>query len=597
MWQERSNPDSQPVRIKQLAAQRLDADLVRLKDGKATWMLGKKSSQSKSERNIPTFPRFDELLLVDGRINVHDAANELEAQINIRLSESATQKISNQSDNSVTGLKASAKGSYKNQALSVELATIGILPWVDNFQGKEGGQDGIPLNIDGSIGNSSLVFDGRVGSAIRLEPLQGRFSVSGPSLATVGKIFGVVLPSTNRFKLKGELKREGEKWDAEVSDARVGRSILQGTFLFDKSGKVPSLRGEVKSQELVLADLLPAIGGKTGNQESEKKAKQAGRILPDREFDLPSLNRMNADVQMSVAIFHLGQYFSQPLRPLNVHIKLTNGVLSLSDINAKTPQGRLQGFMSLDGNGKQAQWKADLALEETRLEHWLNLDKNEKSEPLISGAASAFAKFEGQGRSTADILATLDGSLKLIIAGGKISRLTVAKAGLNIAKIVAIYFGQGDAPIEVGCAASDWRAHEGIFDLTPTVIDTPDAAVVGTGIINFAQEQMDVGISVAPRKVSLVSLRTPVQFQGSFADPALSIDLGPIAGRVAVAGGLAALNPFAALLAFIDPGSKDTAEQLGQVCRDLSSRKELKRRAMENPQPAKKSTTRKNQKN
>ena len=60
--------------------------------------------------------------------------------------------------------------------------------------------------------------------------------------------------------------------------------------------------------------------------------------------------------------------------------------------------------------------------------------------------------------------------------------------------------------------------------------------------------------------------------QGSFAHPKLSLELGRLAPRVAVAALLALVNPLAALIPLIDTGDTESAARAADSCRRLMER-------------------------
>ena len=66
------------------------------------------------------------------------------------------------------------------------------------------------------------------------------------------------------------------------------------------------------------------------------------------------------------------------------------------------------------------------------------------------------------------------------------------------------------------------------------------------------------------RKLSLVSLRTPIHVQGSFVDPQVSLDKTTLAARGLGALALGLVNPLLALLPLIETGPG-----LDSECRQL----------------------------
>ena len=81
-------------------------------------------------------------------------------------------------------------------------------------------------------------------------------------------------------------------------------------------------------------------------------------------------------------------------------------------------------------------------------------------------------------------------------------------------------------------------------------------------------------VVVTPKDFSPLALRTPVHLRGSFSKPVITVDAGKLGARVGASALLALVNPFAAILPFIDTGKSDDAKRGAQACRSLSKRME-----------------------
>ena len=110
---------------------------------------------------------------------------------------------------------------------------------------------------------------------------------------------------------------------------------------------------------------------------------------------------MNADVNIDIDNLDLGSEILKPLRPLRAHLLLTDGILRIADIEAKTAQGELVGMVQLDGQKELALWELDLKWKNIKLEQWLNLTRSENQTPYVTGEVKGAAQLKGQGRSTA----------------------------------------------------------------------------------------------------------------------------------------------------------------------------------------------------
>ena len=94
--------------------------------------------------------------------------------------------------------------------------------------------------------------------------------------------------------------------------------------------------------------------------------------------------------------------------------------------------------LSLDANRQPPLWTADIGWSGVDLAQWITLrngdTKEAKPQPYITGTLSGKAKVGGRGRSTAQILGSLDGQTFMWIRDGTLSHLLVEAMGLDIAQ-------------------------------------------------------------------------------------------------------------------------------------------------------------------
>ena len=184
---------------------------------------------------------------------------------------------------------------------------------------------------------------------------------------------------------------------------------------------------------------------------------------------------------------------------------------------------------------------------------------------------SGQAKVVGQGKSTAAILGSLGGTVRMQLRDASVSHLMIEAAGLDIAQALGVMI-KGDDALPIDCAVADLGAEKGVLRPRVLVLDTRDSTVWSEGSLSLANEALDLRLLVSPKDFSPLALRTPVHVRGSFADPAISVEKGPLAARVGAAALLALLNPLAAVIPFFDTGSSDDAQRGAQACQALATR-------------------------
>ncbi|MDN3922618.1 AsmA family protein [Roseateles violae] len=557
--------EDKPLRIKELSAESLDADLLRRADGSATWQLGRVQSADGRAAAAPPLLRFDRLLLNRASLAFDDAPLQLKAHIEASLSDKPSPLRQRQE----VGLTAHAEGRYRGKPMTAAAETGSPLPWV----GASDDLRPVPLALRLEAGAVKFGFEGVVRDLLGLRGLDGRLKLAGPSLAAIGDPLGVTLPTTPAFDAEGRLSRPGDQlWHVDVERALLGRSRLNGSFDFRPADagrrQRPLLSGRLGGDSLWFADLAPTIGAPA----PEQPAAADGRLLPDRRFDLPSLRAMDANVEVALRRVDLGRYFAVPIAPLNARIVLNDGVLTLSDIDARSASGRIAGRLSLDGREDVALWQARLRWAGVRLEQWIRQGRRPDQPPYVSGLLNGRLALDGRGRSTAELLASASGRAQLHLPSGKISHLAVEAAGIDIAQGLGILV-RGDDSLAMQCAVADLNVRRGKVVPTVMLVDTRDSTLFVDGQIALDTEKIDLRLKVLPKDFSPLSLRTPVLVRGSLADPDVSLEPKPLMVKLLPAALLAAIHPLAALLPLIDDGEdKDGHERaLLQSCQRLNA--------------------------
>ncbi|MEO7116676.1 MAG: AsmA-like C-terminal region-containing protein, partial [Caldimonas sp.] len=174
-----------------------------------------------------------------------------------------------------------------------------------------------------------------------------------------------------------------------------------------------------------------------------------------------------------------------------------------------------------------------------------------------------------RGRSTAEILGSLDGDIRVHLRDAAISHLAIEAAGLDVAQALGVMI-KGDKPLKIACNVADLDVKNGVAKPKVFVINTDVTTVWIDGTVSLRDESLDLRAVVSPKNFSPLTLRTPVHVRGTLGDPKVSLELGKLAGKVGAAALLALLNPLAAIIPFIDPGAKDRAQKADSDCAALA---------------------------
>jgi uncharacterized protein involved in outer membrane biogenesis len=548
-------------RITALRFAKVEGTLLRDAQGNANWSFGPPHDPTAPHLAIPV---LDELVIESGHVLLKDAL--LNAELDATVSTTEGSQASG-----AAGLKIDGKGSHETRPFDFHLTSSGVLPLV----APAGTPVAVPLAVELNAGRSHASFKGTATDVLSLRALDGAVALSGPSLAAVGDAIGVTLPTTSNFVLKGRLGKAAELWSLKQADLHVGTSHLGGDFSFDRGRKVPLLSGQLTGDRLVLADLAPAFGAPAPG--AANPAPPPGKVLPEREFDIPSLHAMDADVKVQVKRAELGRLFAQPLEPLQGDLSLAGGVLKISNLIARAAGGEVKGGVGIDARNKaQPVWSADVRWAGIELDRWLrprNATANEvkpngQKPGFVTGKLGGHAKLDGVGRSTAQVLATTNGTLQAWVRDGTISHLVVEAAGIDIAQGLGLLI-VGDNRLPMTCAAVRAKVGKGVVMPEVAIIDTSDSTLFVSGAASLASEKLDLVLTARPKDMSPATLRSAVLIDGTFSAPHMHLDAKKLGFKVAAAAALASLNPLAALIPLFDPGDKEAAGGCEQTLKKL----------------------------
>jgi len=589
----------QPLAVELLDVAGLELNLKRNADGRANWQFG--AAQPATAASSPQLPTFERLNVRNGEVRIVDEPLQItaDAQVATRegTAEAAAIAASGAStpqvrvatvgsvslagsapiaasggtatparqalaiDDNTPGLQVDGKGTYRKAPLLIQLRSSGLLP----LAASDSAAIAVPLWLDVNADKTHIRVDGTASDLLHFGGMDATFVASGPSLAAVGDALGVTLPTTARFATHGRLQKHGSVWDAGIAAMDIGTSRLNGNFKFDDGAAVPVLTGTLGGSRLALADLGPAFGAAPPDAPASASNAKPGKVIPDRTFDIPSLKAMNADVGVQLAELDLGTKLLEPFKPLQGHITLQDGVLTLKELLARTSAGEVQGGIGLDSRPATPKWNADLRWSGIQLDRFLKsrdvaVRKDSSGERpdvgYVSGALGGNAQLRGEGNSSAKLLASLDGTARVWVRDGTMSHLLVEAAGIDIAHALGVYI-KGDDKLPMQCALAQFDLVNGKLMPEVFVIDTTNTTMLIDGDLSLATESLDLRLTAHPHSFSPLAPRTPVKVVGTFDDPHVRLEMKPLATRGAVAVGLTLASPLSALLALVDFKQKE----------------------------------------
>lgn len=422
-----------------------------------------------------------------------------------------------------------------------------------------------PVQAEMRSGKTRIAVEGTVTRPSKLAALDLKLELAGPSMDQLYHFTGVVLPTTGPFstsgRLTGTLGEERSRWVYDGFKGKVGSSDIGGRLEYVTGEPRPKLSGNVRSKQLVFADLAPLIGADSNAAKKERNAdvvQPSGKVLPVEEFKTERWTRLDADVRFAAERIVRDTAF--PVSKLSTHLTMDNAVLNLQPLEFAMAGGTVRSNIRLDGRGREGPKaiKAQAKIAARGIEIKKLFPKIEQLQASV-GSINGDANLTAVGNSVASLLAGSNGELKTLINQGQVSKYLLELMGLNVGNIIVTKLF-GDKQVKLNCMATDFEVTNGIARTRYFVVDTEEALIEVAGAINLAGEQMDLRIDPKTKALRLFTLRSPLYVRGPFSKPDVSVDKGVLAMKAGGALALAAAAPIAALIPLVNTGPGEDSD-------------------------------------
>ena len=412
-----------------------------------------------------------------------------------------------------------------------------------------------PIKVNATLGQTVVAANGTITGLLTATALDMRMNLRGASMEQLYPLLGITFPVTRAYATEGHLVRVGTLWRYDKFSGRVGDSDIAGSLQVDTARERPTLTADLTSNVLDLEDLAPMIGSapeptdkKVAGVAATKAPPPFDRVLPEIPFKADRWDSVNAKVSLRAKTIRRVKQL--PLEGLNAQMSLQDSVLTLEPFNFGLAGGQINTAISLDGRKSPIQARAKVKVRKVLISKLFP-----ESGLTKTGIGQINGDFDlaGTGNSVGRMLATSNGSVAVVVAGGEISQLMMEKVGLHLWEILRLNI-TGDKLVKLRCAVADFDVKQGNMQTRALVFDTEVTTILGTGNIDLGQEQIDLILNQKTKNTSPLALRTPILVRGSFAKPVAEIDKGPLALRAIGAVVLGTINPLLALLPLIDAG-------------------------------------------
>ncbi|NLG78011.1 MAG: AsmA family protein [Xanthomonadaceae bacterium] len=428
-----------------------------------------------------------------------------------------------------------------------ELYSLTGLRVTTTWKGEDLPRDGVPIELAAKDFNANLAqqtmeltaLDMNVAGAHLTGALTGEEILDAPRLRGPLKLdpvslrewlpkLGVDVPETQDPKVLQKLSFSSNvaltKTSAELADIvlQLDDTTAKGMFGiadFDSN----ALRFDLNVDRIDADRYLPPP-----TEEPVEKGEE-----PPTEIPVDALRALNARGQLTVgeAIF-AGMTFSK----LRLGINARDGKVRFHPSEASMYGGQYRGDISIDATGQVARVSLD--------EHVSDIDfaplfKDFFETDRVSGKGSMNLKLTGSGKTTDDIMRTLDGTVDFKVADGA---LEGADLWYEIRRARAV-LRQQPIPERSGPARTPFTALTGSGTMNDGVLTNNDLnvamqylKVTGKGTVDIPNEQLDYRLIATVLRIpredadaaqmeELVDAQIPVTVTGSLTDPKIRPDI------------------------------------------------------------------------
>ncbi len=533
------------LRVRTLELDDADLRFTRTEDGRATWNFGQKKPDAKPF-DIPPIRRF---VLRGGRLAITDARRDLRFSGGFTSGEQA-------------GAAAGAFNLRGDGTLNAERFRLDLrgAPLLNVRRDRP-----YAFTADVLSGDTKIHADGRVLRPFDLARFDADLNASGPDLADLYRLTGVVLPNTPPYALSTRLERRGRQYALRAITGTVGDTDVAGVIEIDRRGPRMQLGADLRSKSLDFDDLATILGAPPSTARGEsasatqrataRRLAQQDRLLPDASLDLTRVRKMDATLKYRAGAVRTGFL---PLQRFTLDLTLKEGVLTMSPLSFGLPNGTLSGAVRIDARRDTPDIDLDMRLRDARLEDWIARSGQPNA---ATGVLEARAKLRARGLSVREAAGNANGQVSLVMPSGEIRAAFAELLGVNLTRGLGLLLSRDQETTEIRCAVADFQAVKGVLQARTILLDTEVVRTSGSGQVRLADETLALTLKGEPKKPRLVRLSAPIEVGGKLRSPKLGVDAGAMAGQAGAAAALGVLlTPLAALLPFVNPGLAEDAD-------------------------------------
>ncbi|HJU29880.1 MAG TPA: AsmA family protein [Hyphomicrobiaceae bacterium] len=433
-------------------------------------------------------------------------------------------------------LRAKGTFEWRGEKLAVDTTLSGLRALIEERSGR------LSLKLAGALLEAD--YDGTVATGSALG-ISGSLRANAPSSRALAAWAGnkpIAGRELGALQLTAMVDGSADRLELRDLSGALGNASASGTLTVERRPERPSVAGSLRLSQLDLGALLirPAAEGTPRPRPqpdfASPAAAQARGVSKrgdgkgdwsDDVIDLAPLGLADADLAITTDSLLYKEIKTGQVR---VALNLKDQVAKLTLEDMALYEGRGRGVVTLDGRGPTAAATASLLLEGIAALPLLN---DALGFHWLEGRSNIAVRLSGQGASERQIVSTLNGTVDVATANGRIDAIDVSKIlqGLEQGRLTGLRMGAGDKTAFSELAAT-FTIVSGIADNQNLRLVSPNLRVTGAGTINLPARSLDYTVrpkveslnaSTERAVINLANVEIPVRIQGPWDKPSFTV--------------------------------------------------------------------------
>ncbi len=377
-----------------------------------------------------------------------------------------------------------------------------------------------------SADNGTLSLKGNLIVAPRFVATAAQCEARTPSLRRLGQSTDHHWPD-QPLEIQGIFSATDTTATLEDMVGRFGNSDFAGRIAVRSLNEKPDVDLRVDSKLLDLAPYVdkPSAPAQPVAPPAPGQSRGAkGLVIPATELTMPTLRNFTGTLEVRALELHV---YEQVFRDLNVHATLRQNRFALNplEVSATDGQIKVQAELTAQAKGVSA--------------HLSGTGKNLRIQLVPFGvgrpnasAYSADVDLRGSGATLRELAASLNGRIRFLGSGGRISGSGVLARSNDFLKQLLSTINPiavRQATTEIVCTAVLLRAKNGVLTTDPAlVMRTAELDVISNGSLDLNSEKLDLNFKTAARRgvgIGVAQLVNPyIKVTGTLGSPGITLD-------------------------------------------------------------------------